>query len=1614
MHRILYIDDEPGLLEIAKRFLEKTGDFSVDINTSPVDAIRSLDTQVYNAIVSDYLMPDMDGIELLKAVRKSRGNIPFILFTGRGREEVVIEAINNGVDFYLQKGGDPKVQFAELAHKIRQAIARWHAEQSLIESEKRLTDLINFLPDATFAINQSGQVIAWNRAIEEMTGVPASDMIGKGDHEYSIPFYGDRRRILIDLVFEPDDVIAKSYADIVHEKDLLIAVTSLPRPKGRVVTLMGKASPLYNQQGEIVGAIEAIRDITALKKAEEGLFHAKKDWESIFRAIGHPVIVLNNKNQIIDANDATLRLTGRSLEELKSKRCYQVFHAPDSDEPYDGCPFEQVRKTGKIGTNEIEIKAFNGYYTVTCTPVFDQDGNLEKVIHIAMDITEKRRTKDELLAAYEQLTSSEQELRDQFDKLVQNEQKIRESELRLKYLLGFYEMTGRPERELLSYAVEVAGSVTGSPLAYLAFLNDKEDELAMYAWSRTAMEECSIQDKPLIYPVESTGLWGDAVRQRKPVITNDYQATDTRKKGYPQGHPHIIRHMNIPVLDGDHIVIVAGVANKPSGYTDNDVRDLNLLMQGLWQVLKRQRAEEGLMAAYQQLEASDRELRKNYKELERSEQLVRESENRFRELAELLPQMVFETDPRFQITYANRYALSAIGLTDEDIERGITTLSYIDPSQHDRVRLNTEKMIRGEQVDDHEYTAVRKDGTRFPILIYSSPVYRDGKHEGFRGVIIDITDRKRNEDLLKEREATLESIFRAAPVGIGLVSNRVLFSVNDRICEMTRYSAGELVGNNTRLLYPTVEEYEWVGREKDEQIRDYGIGTLVSRWKRKDGVIRDIQLSITPLDPKNPSSGETFTVQDITDRKRADEELRAAYEQLAVAEKEVRGQFDELVATQGVLREQQQQMEEITEMVPGVVYQFYARPDGNMGVYFVSNRALELFGISNKAGDFFEWFTRQVDPRDRESFLNSINEAARSESSWNYEGRFIKPSGELIWFQGISRPSSRESEIVYNGILLDITARKLAERALLESEEKYRLLVEHSNDGIFIVQDDCLVFYNRAFSEMTGYNEMELIGHAIPDLIAPEDRDVVFARYRERVAGKTVPEAYEFSVLHKDNLKRIRVRMHAGTGMYRGRVATFGTFQNITEDRKREESLQESENRLRLITENMVDLITQMDKDKKIIFTSPSVERLTGYSYPELAGRTATDKIHPGDIERVIREMQSAIAQHRQSVRLDYRYLLKSGEYRWFESETRILYDQNGEFNGSIFTSRDITERKNIEEGLREKTEEINLYFSTSLDLFCIADTTGYFRRLNAEWEKTLGYRISEMEGQKFLDFVHPDDLQSTLAAVADLDNQKEVLNFTNRYRHKDGSYRWIEWRAVPRANMIFAAARDITERMNMENAIREANRKLNLLNSVTRHDVANQLTILQGYIQIAEIKNPDPVISDLLIQIDAATQAIARLTDFTRTYQEMGIHTPGWYRLWDAIKRAADYEVRLSESCRKTEVFADPMLERVFFNIFDNAARHGERVTEVAVSCDERPEGLVITIKDNGIGIQNSEKEKIFERGYGKNTGFGLFLAREILSITGIKIREDGVAGEGARFEISVPKGMYRFRGKE
>lgn len=209
--------------------------------------------------------------------------------------------------------------------------------------------------------------------------------------------------------------------------------------------------------------------------------------------------------------------------------------------------------------------------------------------------------------------------------------------------------------------------------------------------------------------------------------------------------------------------------------------------------------------------------------------------------------------------------------------------------------------------------------------------------------------------------------------------------------------------------------------------------------------------------------------------------------------------------------------------------------------------------------------------------------------------------------------------------------------------------------------------------------------------------------------------------------------------------------------------------------------------------------------------------------------------------------------------------------------------------------------------------------------------------------------------------------------------------------------------------------KKLNLLGSITRHDILNKMTVLLGYLEQVKRRLTDPLLLGYLEKSIQAARDIRNIIDFTRMYQDLGVKAAGWQKVAPPLlcTRTPDIQVIVTDM-PELEIFADPMLGKVFEKLFDNAVRHGERVNKIEISYTKTLEGITLIWEDNGTGIPALEKEQIFLRGFGKHTGLGLFLVREILEITGITIKETGEKGKGARFEMTVPKGAWRMAGDE
>ena len=355
------------------------------------------------------------------------------------------------------------------------------------------------------------------------------------------------------------------------------------------------------------------------------------------------------------------------------------------------------------------------------------------------------------------------------------------------------------------------------------------------------------------------------------------------------------------------------------------------------------------------------------------------------------------------------------------------------------------------------------------------------------------------------------------------------------------------------------------------------------------------------------------------------------------------------------------------------------------------------------------------------------------------------------------------------------------------------------------------------------------------------------------------------------------------------------------------------------------------------------------------------------------------------------------------------------------------------EAAIRESEERFRMLFEDSPIPILLSEVpSGSIAFVNKKFLDRVGLSRDQVIGKRGVDLgiLHDPKDQDRLTAAVMTDNRVDDMEV--RFVYRDGtpgtalvSMRMMTLRGKP---YCLTVMKDVTEQKAVEeekhyytlglqqhaNVLAEMNDKLNLLNSITRHDILNQLTVLLGYLEIMKIKFPDPALQETIDKEILAAHNIQTQIMFTKDYQDIGVQSPQWF---DLRKVIASVAARLPISqvspvvhFDKIELYADPLLEKVFYNLMENALRHGKTVTTIEFSCKMQDEYLVVVCQDNGVGIPAEYKEAIFERRFFKHTGFGLLLSRTILGITGITIRETGEPGKGARFEITVRAGAYRF----
>lgn len=416
-------------------------------------------------------------------------------------------------------------------------------------------------------------------------------------------------------------------------------------------------------------------------------------------------------------------------------------------------------------------------------------------------------------------------------------------------------------------------------------------------------------------------------------------------------------------------------------------------------------------------------------ERKRAEKALLENEQNSRDLVENLLDGVAIVDENAKHIYVNPKFCEITGYSKEEL-LNMTGWDFTRPQDRAMLEQRMKDRIEGKLLQQsYDRIILKKDGTEVPVEMSTSVTIWQGKNRPM-AIIHNLTQRKMAEKMLKERESRLQSIFGSAPIGIGVVSNRILMKVNARMTEIIGYSEDELIGQSSRILYPNEEEFEKVGKYKYDQIKKYGTGTVETRFLRKDGKLIDVILSSTPIDSDNLSTGVTFTVLDITGRKQAEIDLQKSFAKT-------------------------KELEAIVNRSTTVAFLWRAEKD--WPVEYVSEN-ISQFGYTNEeftSGKLL--FPEIIYQDDLGQVIQEVNKLSQFDSNeFTQEYRIITKSGDIRYVDDrtwIRR--DKDNKIThYQGILTDITERKEAEENLRASEAKNRAMIDAIPDLIFVLNQE--------------------------------------------------------------------------------------------------------------------------------------------------------------------------------------------------------------------------------------------------------------------------------------------------------------------------------------------------------------------------------------------------------------------------------------------------------------------------------------------------------------------------------------------------------------------------------
>jgi PAS domain S-box-containing protein len=1005
--------------------------------------------------------------------------------------------------------------------------------------------------------------------------------------------------------------------------------------------------------------------------------------------------------------------------------------------------------------------------------------------------------------------------------------------------------------------------------------------------------------------------------------------------------------------------------------------------------------------------ATDTTLRKQ------SERTLTEQEERFRRFAEDAPDLLYRLSlPGGRYEYVSPASLSFTGYPPEEFYKKPGLLyDLVHPSGKDAFGRQQELLMKGKTQPAAEFQIVHRNGD-LRWLFFRTTLIRDstGHPVAAEGIVTDVTERKKEQIALEETNERFRTIVESADAGIVLVDaeTHVIADANPRALGMIGAPRDEVIGSICHRFICPAETGKCPVTDLHERVEKSERLILTA-----DG--RSIPVLKTVVAAK--ISGRDLLIEsfiDLSEQKKTEDALQRSEERYRAFITN---------SSEGIFRyaadcEIPVSLPADEQIALSIRHGYLAECNDAIARMYGYDRAEEMIG--QKLETILDVTDTGLLEEMRKFIRNGYHLA-------DFETEVRDRAGNTHWFSNTMNGVVQDGRVLNLwGVLKDITDRKNAEITIKESEEWYRELVEHSIDIIYTLSfSGEITSLSPAVLPLLGYQPYELVGKNIQDLFKPESRKSLQEEIDRKKNSVRSDTFYEVELRAKDGRfipfeVNIRIRTEG-----RKNPDIIGIARGISERKKSEDALRVSEERFRALIQNSSDIIQILDPEKLLVYSSPAFSTVLGYPEGSQNRRNLLDLVYTDDRERIAADLEEVYTRTNPGTPTEYRMLTADGNFLYVESVGVNLLGVPG-IDGIVINTHTVHERKLAEQALQESEERFRLIFQHSNDAIYLFEITssgmpGKIVDANEVAIHQTGFAKDELVQKTLLELCSRDLSQHSRAIMMELLTRGEARFETDKIK-KDGALLPVEISArlakLKDKTYVIAISRDISRRKREERALRIANQKLQLMNIVAWHDIQNKVTGLRGYVELSKDLVTDGKLKKFMDSEEDVLRVIQRQLQYTKEYQEMGIHPPQWVNLPQVLRMIVSFKeigsLKLRMDLHDLELYCDPVIEKVFTHLIENTERHGKKATEIHISCRETASGLLLIYEDDGVGIPLEKKKDLFVRGVGSATGFSLFFVHDILEISDMTIQENGEPQKGVRFEISVPRGLYRSAGKD